>query len=970
MKKLCLLYFSVLINLIGVGQTPAHFFLGEDELFGVHIYDLHQDKALNYWIASNKGLYKYDGYNFELTECRDILSPSVFNVTSDSKGNIYCHNLSGQIFKINKEGCEVYYQIPDSLMNPLINIQIDYKDNLIVLAKSLIKISPEKTPLILPNFKMLQIESIILPDRELFVVKKFRDTFQTIYMSRSDTVYNEIPLVRLIEKKSCLLPVFNGTEIILFDRATNLFFKMVKDSLIPISHLSSDPAHLGIYAHLGVHVNRDLYWVPKASGGVLVFPDINDPVRNQKSIFNDFKISSFFEDQEGNILMGTFNHGIIVIPKSVVTDIDLDGVEGSLSSICKAPENGIAFGTSAGNMGIVNSNGTMDYFNQVSSSSIEFLEFMPNEKSYLVGSYDNYVITPQREKKEPLKLGAIKDLKPLNNGDYLIALNTGVTLYRTFGNPTDLFSNDNEPILNSLDHKKYYLGRTYAVDYDSINKTIYICTSNGLKQINKEGTKTVKINGKNILCRDLLYLNDKMYVITHNNGILIFQNNELNGHWTSENELVSNTTELILSDGEFIFITTSKGIQILTQQGETYLFLNKSNGLYADHIIDVELNNGYLWVLHQKGLQKVDLSKIEKDHFTPEIVLESIHINNLPVPILEKSRTFRYDENKFAFSFSSKSLKYRNEINYLYRLMGVDEEWQKKNYADNYVEYKTLPPGTYEFQVKATYRSTESDVVSYTFSISAPFWSKWWFHVSIILTLVLAMYLYLLYQMRKKMRTAKIQEELYESKLTAIQAQMNPHFIFNSLNSIQDLVLKNDAENAYTYISKFALLVRNTLNHSDKDFIDFNQELASIELYLILEKLRFKDAFNYKIIAPEDVDIQIPPMLIQPFIENSLVHGLLHKQGAKVLSVEFELEEDVLVCTITDNGIGRKEAKLIQKRQYTDHESFALKAIKKRLEILEFRYGGEFDLQYVDLMEQGNSAGTQVILKIPYLKNY
>lgn len=963
MKRLGLLYLFSLINLIVFGQTPAHFFLGEDELSGVHIYDLHQDRALNYWVASNKGLYKYDGYDFELIECTDMLSPSVFNVVSDSKDNIYCHNLSGQIFKINAEGCEVYYQIPDSLITPLINIQIDHEDRLVILTNGLIQIGPEKSPHVLPNFKMEQGESIIMPNNELFVVGKFQGTFQTIHMSRSDTVYNEISSGGLIDKNAYLFPVFNGTDLLLFDRTTGLFFKTDADSVIPISYLDSEESHFGIYT------KRDLYWTPNATGGVLVFPDITDPVLNRKSIFNDYKISSLFEDHEGNILLGTFNHGIVVIPKTVVTDIDLDDVEGNLSRICKTPGTGIAFGTSEGGMGIVQADGIMDYFTQASAAPIELLEFMPSEKSYLVGSYSSCIINPKKKKKDPLEIGTLKDLKPLGNGDYLIALNTGITLYRPFGYPTDLFSSDPEPISNFLD-RKIYIGRTYAVDYDSINQTVYVSTSTGLKQIDKEGIHEVKVDGKDILCRDLLYLNDKMYVATNDNGILIFRNNELEAHWTSENELISDATEFILSDGELIFITTDKGIQLLTQEGETHLFLNKSNGLYADHVIDVELNNGYLWVLHQKGLQQVDLGKIEKDNYTPQVVLESVHVNNSSVPIMDKPGTFGYDENKFVFSFSSKSLKYRNEISYLYRLKGIDEEWQKKSYTDNYAEYKTLPPGVYEFQVKTTYRSAESEVVSYAFSISAPFWTRWWFYAAIIAVLVLALYLYFLRQMRKQKRKAKIQEELYESKLTAIQAQMNPHFIFNSLNSIQDLVLKNDAENAYIYISKFALLVRNTLNHSDKDFIDFNQELASIELYLTLEKLRFKHAFNYTITAPEEAEIQIPPMLVQPFIENSLVHGLLHKEGAKVLSVEFELEESAMVCTITDNGIGREEAKLIQKRQHSDHESFALKAIKKRLEILEFRYGGKFELQYVDLKEEGNPAGTQVILRIPYLKNY
>ncbi len=224
----------------------------------------------------------------------------------------------------------------------------------------------------------------------------------------------------------------------------------------------------------------------------------------------------------------------------------------------------------------------------------------------------------------------------------------------------------------------------------------------------------------------------------------------------------------------------------------------------------------------------------------------------------------------------------------------------------------------------------------------------------------------LVYRWRLTIQTKKAQQinELHASKLTAIQSQMNPHFIFNSLNSIQDLILKGDVEHSYSYITTFSNLVRRTLSYSEKDFIDFDQELKLLELYLSLEKLRFKKELDFEININNIEDIMLPPLLIQPFIENSLLHGLLHKEGQKKLNISFELK-DTLICTIEDNGVGREKSKTIKLRQRSEHESFSGKAIHTRFDILSKVFGGNFGYVYEDLYENNEATGTRVILSIP-----
>lgn len=224
-------------------------------------------------------------------------------------------------------------------------------------------------------------------------------------------------------------------------------------------------------------------------------------------------------------------------------------------------------------------------------------------------------------------------------------------------------------------------------------------------------------------------------------------------------------------------------------------------------------------------------------------------------------------------------------------------------------------------------------------------------------------------EFQETQKRLEIEKQYKESELKALKSQMNPHFIFNSLNSIQDLILQQNTDSSYDYIVLFAQLVRNTLNYSSKNFISIEKELDFLDIYLRLEKLRFEDDFTYTIEHTNTDGLLVPSLIVQPFIENALIHGLLHKSGKKKLVIDFTFT-DHLLCTVTDNGIGRKEAKKIQKRQGSYHESFALEAIKQRLDILQEQYGTDVGYQVIDLYENGTSKGTKVEIRMPYQKEY
>jgi two-component system, LytTR family, sensor kinase len=221
----------------------------------------------------------------------------------------------------------------------------------------------------------------------------------------------------------------------------------------------------------------------------------------------------------------------------------------------------------------------------------------------------------------------------------------------------------------------------------------------------------------------------------------------------------------------------------------------------------------------------------------------------------------------------------------------------------------------------------------------------------------------------KEMEVLKLNKDLATSQLTTLRAQMNPHFIFNALNSVQQYILQGNITEANRYLSKFSKLQREVLNNSDQNFISLEKELEVLNLYLELEQLRFDGSFNYAIKvdgAIDDDEIKIPPMIVQPFVENSIWHGLMPRQGERWVQINFSLSsDDLLVCTVTDNGIGREAATRLKQNGHTQHKSKGLSLVYDRLNILRQQYGQAFEVNIKDIVDGNNvPAGTEVKLHI------
>ncbi len=225
-------------------------------------------------------------------------------------------------------------------------------------------------------------------------------------------------------------------------------------------------------------------------------------------------------------------------------------------------------------------------------------------------------------------------------------------------------------------------------------------------------------------------------------------------------------------------------------------------------------------------------------------------------------------------------------------------------------------------------------------------------------------------EVKAQLEVAALTQQASELEMQTLRSQMNPHFIFNCLSSINRFILKNKTEEASDYLTQFSRLIRMVLNNSKQSFISLEDELETLRLYLEMERLRFKNSFDYVINLPDDIEVEnifIPPLLLQPFAENAIWHGLMHKQEKGFLNFDFSAEDKFLICIINDNGIGREQAELLKSKSVEKQKSMGLKITSERLSLLNNNSNEQTFFTIEDLVdENGKAIGTRVHLKIFY----
>lgn len=366
----------------------------------------------------------------------------------------------------------------------------------------------------------------------------------------------------------------------------------------------------------------------------------------------------------------------------------------------------------------------------------------------------------------------------------------------------------------------------------------------------------------------------------------------------------------------------------------------------------------------------ISTSNLKNDSTPPSVFINTIKINGRDTSALTYYE-LNHSENNLEINISG-VFGGKSELQYKYILEGKDANW---NYTTNTKMYYTsLQPGSYVFKVFAMNDNGVWSKVPalITFNIATPFYKSFWFLFSIILFIIAIVLVIIFLVTRRSQQQRALFEEgkrkILISELHALRSQMNPHFIFNTLSSIQSFITKNDSKDAVYYLSKFSKLMRATLENTKKQRIPIKDEIESLQLYMDLEKLRLNNKFTYQINVDKAIDEQfeeIPPMLIQPYIENAIWHGISHKTGNGIITISFSLAtENSLKCEIEDNGVGRNKAGEM-KIEHLKNKSLGMTITKERLEIINSLKDSKLNVNIIDLTKKNIPLGTKIELFIP-----
>ncbi len=438
------------------------------------------------------------------------------------------------------------------------------------------------------------------------------------------------------------------------------------------------------------------------------------------------------------------------------------------------------------------------------------------------------------------------------------------------------------------------------------------------------------------------------------------------------------------SDGNF-WIITNWGLSKYITTESSFINYDVTDGIQSNEFnlnAMMMTSTGQIFVGGMNGFNTFYPASIKTNKQPPPVRITAFKKFNIVQPVVPKSGdTIRlnYNDNFFTFEFTALDYTNPSKNKFRFMLQKYDADWIERGADKRFAEYANIKPGTYQFKVIAAnsdgYWNEEG--TSLTIIIRPPWYATYFFRISALLLLIILSYSIIRMRVRAINRKHEVEKnylafekQLFELEQKALQLQMNPHFMFNSLNSIQSFVIKNDTDNAIRYLSKFSQLMRRTLSNSRESMISLQDEIQALTLYLEIEKLRFDEKFEYKIVLDPAIDdsfIEIPPMILQPYVENAIIHGLMHSPQKGHLNINISLKEDTIICSIEDDGIGREKAAEIKKASGIERKSRGMMITRERLEILNQYSNDHYTVNVVDLIDaNGKAAGTRVEVTILY----
>ena len=451
-------------------------------------------------------------------------------------------------------------------------------------------------------------------------------------------------------------------------------------------------------------------------------------------------------------------------------------------------------------------------------------------------------------------------------------------------------------------------------------------------------------------------------------------------------------------------------IKSIVEDDEHNLWLSTSNAVvkinkardlvttYDNHFgIDHEMTygvahkgrSGKLFFGAMSGYYSFSPKEFNKESEPPKILISRFHLGNedlLPdengplTSSIDRTEKIKlsHHQNVFSFDFAAIDFIDPKANRQLFMLENYDQSWNLAGFERRAL-YFNVPPGKYVFRVKAVNAYGKWSERRIDIEIVPAWWSRWWFRIAALLVTVMGIYFLIRWRLQEKFRLqmeradrekelSLLQHRTAQLEMHALRAQMNPHFLFNSLNSINRFIIQNNSEQASAYLTKFSRLMRLILQNSQNELVSLENEVEALKLYLELEAVRFDHHFTYKIKIDETLDIaalKIPPLIIQPYAENAIWHGLMHKEEKGHLLIELIEDGEFLICRITDDGIGRQKAAELKSKSASTHKSMGMKITADRISTMKQKKSNQNHIKITDLvLADGIPAGTSVEIKI------
>jgi ligand-binding sensor domain-containing protein len=521
--------------------------------------------------------------------------------------------------------------------------------------------------------------------------------------------------------------------------------------------------------------------------------------------------------------------------------------------------------------------------------------------------------------------------------------------------------------------------------YKKSQDELYIGTAAGLYILNPStGKFTLKqLNGKQKQAIVVGIAEDsfhKLWVATSTEGVYVLNKNNTIKHLGKEEGIGSNQVYSIEINTKLnqCWISLNGGLSMIETEKLMITNYELHDGLQGSQYIESsswQTRNGKLFFGGVNGFNFFYPSEIKNDTNECGVQIKGIALFN------KRQQFSNYylipiDKNYVAFEFAAMDYYLKGIHTYYYQLEGLQTDWTEIG-DRRFASFGQLPQGDYVFRVRV--KNPDGKIskkeAAVHFSIVPKFYQQWWFKLLVALalsgTIAFVIYYRIQTALKEEQDKGKQSRMIAELELKALRAQMNPHFIFNSLNSIQDFVLNNEGQLAARYLSKFARLIRMILDISEQTFVNIQLKIDFLKLYIELECLRLNNSFTYHFdIDPDlNLDALLPTLIIQPYVENAIWHGLQYKQGERKLSIKMEMAgEKMIRVEVLDNGIGRKEAMKIKQNKSQLHESKGARISEERINTLNKLFGSKPKVEILDLFDENNLAcGTKVVLLIPII---